>query len=347
MRGGKVCIKAARQLRSYAAKVLICLDVKMLRCKVCYYKSSLRAIAWQSSENCHPEFNSGSINVDFGVGKEEPSPAFVTFAPVHEQLLPQYKADRDTRIAQLCVSLCLTKREGNSFNDTVFSRFTSHFSLKCAAFTLAEVLITLGIIGVVAALTMPSLVNDIQGKQLQSALKKGYSEISQAFELMKSDIGKDILPADYSPGTFVLEYKEYFVKTLSAKGSGLVSKDVDVVDFNGLKTYKTYNKRSSLILNYFDDGQFILPDGALILINDSNPMLISIDVNGMNKGPNLYGRDLFSFEITSEGKLLPVGAKGTSGYFLCSETSASQFNGGGCTYYAVTDPNYFKKRYYK
>lgn len=85
----------------------------------------------------------------------------------------------------------------------------------------------------------------------------------------------------------------------------------------------------------------------MILINDSGPMLISIDVNGMNKGPNLYGRDLFTFEITNEGKLLPSGAVGTSSVFLCSKTSTSSMNGGACTYYAITDPNYFKKRYYK
>ena len=196
-------------------------------------------------------------------------------------------------------------------------------------------------------MTMPSVVNNVEGKQLQSALKKGYSEISQAFELMKSDIGRDILPVDYPPGTFAKEYKEYFVKTLSSNHSGLVSKDLDIVDFNGLKTYKTYNKKNSLISNFFDDGQFVFPDGALILINDSGPMLISIDVNGMNKGPNLYGRDLFTFEITNEGKLLPSGAVGTSSVFLCSKTSTSSMNGGGCTYYAITDPNYFKKRYYK
>lgn len=78
------------------------------------------------------------------------------------------------------------------------------FHLKRLPFTLAEVLITLGIIGVVVAMTMPSVVNNVEGKQLQSALKKGYSE---------------------------------------------VSKDLDIVDFNGLKTYKTYNKKtlSSLI----------------------------------------------------------------------------------------------------
>ena len=84
----------------------------------------------------------------------EPSPAFVMLTGVRKRLLP------------------LTKREGsdsvisNNISETVFSRFTSHFSLKRTAFTLAEVLITLGIIGVVASLTLPSLIHDYKIKQL-------------------------------------------------------------------------------------------------------------------------------------------------------------------------------------
>lgn len=43
------------------------------------------------------------------------------------------------------------------------------------AFTLAEVLITLGIIGVVSAMTLPALVNRTQGKELEAKLQKTYS----------------------------------------------------------------------------------------------------------------------------------------------------------------------------
>ena len=232
--------------------------------------------------------------------------------------------------------------------ETNHSPLTIHHSPKRIAFTLAEVLITLGIIGVVAALTMPTVINNVQGKQLQIALKKGYSIISQAFELMQADIGGNILPEDYIVSrSFAKEYKEYFVKALYARHSGLVSKDFDVEEINNaMAKYKNYTQQRPLILNFFDDGQFVLSDGTLILINDSGPMLISIDVNGMNKGPNVYGRDLFSFEITNAGKLLPVGAKGTIDW-PCSKSSTSYYNGGGCAYYAITDPNYFKKRYYK
>ena len=81
--------------------------------------------------------------------------------------------------------LCYSKVvHDNNFNLTekVFLRFTSHFSLPKAAFTLAEVLITLGIIGVVAAITLPSLISNYQDKQFKTAYKKAYSDMSQALE---------------------------------------------------------------------------------------------------------------------------------------------------------------------
>ena len=54
---------------------------------------------------------------------------------------------------------------------------------KRFGFTLAEVLITLGIIGVVAAMTMPTLMNQTNGAQYKAAYKKALSAISQAVTL--------------------------------------------------------------------------------------------------------------------------------------------------------------------
>ena len=64
--------------------------------------------------------------------------------------------------------------------DMVFSHFTSHFSRKRIAFTLAEVLITLGIIGVVAALTLPSLITNYQKQVIETRLSKFYTTMNQA-----------------------------------------------------------------------------------------------------------------------------------------------------------------------
>ncbi len=68
----------------------------------------------------------------------------------------------------------------NFKNDKVFSRFTSHFSLKTPAFTLAEVLITLGIIGIVAAMTLPTLIMNHRKQVTVNKVKKFYTVMSQA-----------------------------------------------------------------------------------------------------------------------------------------------------------------------
>lgn len=57
------------------------------------------------------------------------------------------------------------------------------------AFTLAEVLITLGIIGIVAAMTLPDLVQKQQKKQTTVALKKFYSSFQNAINLSQVDNG--------------------------------------------------------------------------------------------------------------------------------------------------------------
>lgn len=68
----------------------------------------------------------------------------------------------------------------NFKNDKVFSRFTSHFLLKTPAFTLAEVLITLGIIGIVAAMTLPTLIMNHRKQVTVNKVKKFYTVMSQA-----------------------------------------------------------------------------------------------------------------------------------------------------------------------
>lgn len=220
------------------------------------------------------------------------------------------------------------------------------------AFTLAEVLITLGIIGIVAAITLPALVANYKGNILKTQLQKSYSVIHNALQMMNNEQGMIANASSYPQRTFINTYKKYLLVAVNCNSDECESRyeeneDGDSVMTNNSSNYKTFNNKK--LKNYYlDDGQVILPDGSLIMVQNENTtldgtILISVDVNGIYKKPNRWGHDLFTFQIMDDGKLLPMGAEGTkykSDY--CSLTSSDGSNGIGCTYKALTDKNYFK-----
>ena len=234
-----------------------------------------------------------------------------------------------------------------------------------AAFTLAEVLITLGIIGVVAAMSLPALVQNNRAKELESALKVAQTSIEEGLRFMQAENGFPPTAKDYPvSGSFYPEYKKHFKKIIDC-GFSTPNEDICMSrnSTHGVEggylhdlTYKTYNGKTNLYSAIFDDGQFVLPNGMLILIentNNSHNLFISADINGKKKGPNRLGQDLFIFQVMSDGKLLPMGAPNTAyapkaatedtpAADYCSVSSTSNINGAGCTYKALTDKNFFK-----
>ncbi len=80
------------------------------------------------------------------------------------------------------------------------THITCFDNISKAAFTLAEVLITLGIIGIVAALTMPALIGNYRKKQTVVQLKKIYSAMSQSVQMSQSNYG-DIADWDWTLST--------------------------------------------------------------------------------------------------------------------------------------------------
>ncbi|MDR1168081.1 MAG: type II secretion system GspH family protein [Heliobacteriaceae bacterium] len=94
------------------------------------------------------------------------------------------------------------------------------------AFTLAEVLVTLGIIGIVAALTMPSLIANYNKKVLGVRIKKFYSVLTQAVRMKEAedgDIDVSMINANNSPDVamefFNVNYKPYMRVIVSEKMS--------------------------------------------------------------------------------------------------------------------------------
>ena len=228
------------------------------------------------------------------------------------------------------------------------------------AFTLAEVLITLGIIGIVAALTIPNLVGFYRWKTLETAFKKGASEIAQALDRYQADNGERFIPDYKSEWTLKPILLKYF-SLYSDCGMG-ADRTEEALERACLKNYyyagdsannstiyKNYTNTQAIPMTYFDDGQFVTSDGILVLLNNTKSSFtaISIDVNGHLKSPNRLGYDLFMFQIDDkDGRLRAMGAPGTVYYSkidsYCSKASTNSMNGAGCTYKALTDPTYFK-----
>ena len=231
--------------------------------------------------------------------------------------------------------------------DTVFSRFTSHFSRKRIAFTLAEVLITLGIIGIVAALTLPSIISKKENLQNQVALKKAYSTLSQALQMWQQDNGGfcNISDSTKRHNHLKKELLQYFSSAVDC-GSGNGEKDCYYV-YKKTDLYLIYSGKRSFNSFYLDDGQYIVSDGMIYFFQEqiNSPVLILVDINGLNKKPNKAGVDLFAFEVLENCKLTPVGSKDSSYTDLgryCSKTSWEPENGIACTYQAIYSKDFWK-----
>ena len=214
-----------------------------------------------------------------------------------------------------------TKNENNS-SETVFSHFTSHVSLPKIAFTLAEVLITLGIIGVVAAITLPSLIQHNIEKQRVVQLKKAYSELSQAYNLAVEEFGA---PTEWGMGGMYEEKSHYIMANNMRK---FLKLSVDCVDMTEAQTEKNCGFKGAFggaqgIYNERNYKYVVLNDGTLVQFRIISGACnwpfgainnvcggIDIDINGATP-PNRNGEDIFYIFMT-RNKLVPAGIDGAS-----------------------------------
>lgn len=195
-------------------------------------------------------------------------------------------------------------------------------NLKKSAFTLAEVLITLGIIGVVAALTMPSLIQDKQEKETVVRLKKFYSTISQSYILAKEEYGTpdywyddteipnsqeasnkmgDILTKNMKITKVCNEGKGCFPDIIYKKIDGKNTINWDNNDYNIAK----YLTNDGYSIFFFSYGNQSANYGSGML--NKSYGAISVDINGF-KGPNTWGKDTFTFILTEQG-IIPSGTQ--------------------------------------
>ena len=225
------------------------------------------------------------------------------------------------------------------------------------AFTLAEVLITLGIIGVVAAITIPGLINNYKAKQLRTKYLKAYSTVAQAFKLMQNDdINTNV--KDYEGGEFAKVFARYLnaatICSIRAADANNGEKNSPGCYSYKLNTgfnndgYKYLSKNGFAPDGYFNNGQLMLQDGTLIFFDDCperenwKGCLVTVDINGFNQKPNRMGVDFFVFEVL-DGTLHTLGDQDTS-YRFHDDCDLDKPNQGGwtCSTNASSNSDYFK-----
>ena len=247
----------------------------------------------------------------------------------------------------------------SNFSDTVFSRFTFYFSLnRKAAFTLAEVLITIGIIGIVAAMTLPSLITKYKIHELRTRFQKTNSIVNQALKYTLNDLGlsdySDMnlfnLPNGSQASIYEPVYKEYNqVWEKQFKGAKKLGRQEIMNNMNhkNVSTHPLFTKTfwgepADWGHLYATSGNltptyYLLPDGSLIGQIDAfgtcyascTIATIFFDTNGPYKGPNRYGYDFFYFDAGIDGQSI----------FKCGINEA---NDRTCFYrYALRDQNPF------
>mgnify|MGYP004541547403 FL=1 len=224
---------------------------------------------------------------------------------------------------------------------------------KKLGFTLTEVLITLGIIGVVAAMTLPTLMHEYKIRQyktgfwrtsslIQSALKQtanefGYDSYEDFFYIC-GNLPKSAESSCRSENAELFkqindDFLSRFKVMQNLSGTQFYNMKVKFKDYSG-KYQNSYSQLYGITtFNTPHGGGHILIDGSLISSitffyhEPSDGFSITFDTNGPYKGPNQYGRDLFLFNVGHW-------------YKLCSEKAGgSIFNGRGCYDYAKRDVN--------
>lgn len=226
---------------------------------------------------------------------------------------------------------------------------------KSKAFTLAEVLITLGIIGIVAAMTIPTIMQNSQTQQAASMLKKEYSILSQAYNQAVQANGTpdnwNLIGSDSQDGAVNLltTLQPYLLfSNFCGINSGCWPSTVRYKLLNGTNRSGTFDS------GYNNMAKAQLADGTpfFTMIRDQNCAqvrgtsvelsnvcaLIGLDING-SKPPNQEGIDFFQFYLTKYG-IVPLGTQQeTNNSFSATCQDKTTGAGYGCTAWAIYNEN--------
>lgn len=190
--------------------------------------------------------------------------------------------------------------------------------MKIKGFTLAEVLVTLVIIGVVAAITVPTVIANQQEVEKEARVKKAYGTIANAMTMVKAQGGDYIFDVSSDEDLNLMRnwFDTYFKPYVNVMKTCYNTKgcwtDGDTKSLNG--SVARWNQTgkglgSNIITAVLTDGTFVCIDGhtganltsyfGVNTITDYG-IGITFDING-DKKPNMIGKDIFVAVFTQNG----------------------------------------------
>lgn len=184
------------------------------------------------------------------------------------------------------------------------------------AFTMAEVLMVLAVIGIVAAMTLPKISDNVDEQALVAGTKKAYSDLQIAYDAMVARYGE---PDGWLNG---LDSPKKASELLKNRLKEFLDVELDCGDSASNCMPESYNNTYYLKLKS-GMGLAIDSDNVVDLSCDSSiykyyPCAygsILVDVNGPEKAPNQDGYDVFSFVLSGNG-VEPDGLSTGNGVYL-------------------------------
>lgn len=191
------------------------------------------------------------------------------------------------------------------------------------AFTLAEILLTLVIVGIVAALTIPALIANVQQNQYKAAWKQTFSIINQGYTRFSADKGISTIKNYYSNPTYPqlhTDIKNELAPYFNVKKS---CNSGQILNNCWHDTNKSYFLNNDPVSDNGVMAGFILNNGMLVKVGWSgdNVTCVSgleslteclnfvVDVNGFTP-PNTVGKDIFFLFVNDRNQILPTGTVG-------------------------------------
>lgn len=198
--------------------------------------------------------------------------------------------------------------------------------MKKNGFTLAEILVTMGVLGVIAAMTLPALMTNINSSTWTAGLRTNMGVISNGFAEMMAVENADSLDDTKLWGEIITEdintanddvkneLGKYFKidKMESGIPSGYPVYTLQMAASSDMDSTIRFYLANSATMNIVFHASSLNENCSTIKANGGsmceNYADIYLDING-NKRPNIFGHDIFKFYLSREGKIYPYGGK--------------------------------------